>query len=472
MKIKSKEPKQFRLHKFTLSPIAIIVISFLAVILIGSILLILPIAHKPGATVTYLDALFTSTSCTCVTGLVSVKSGIADSFSIFGRVTMAILIQLGGLGVTTLAVIFFLIASRKLTFGEQSLIKESWNLKNLSGIKKIFFLVLLVSFSFETFGAILSFLDFYYIHNFDMSTAWGYAFFHSVSSFNNAGFDILGNNSLISYENDIFLNLITSFLIIAGGLGFFVNIDIIKKKLHFKKFTLHTKIVLLYTAILVVFGTLSIYLIELTNEVTQVSFMGSFFMSVSTRTAGFTMYNLGTFNDATIIIMCILMFIGASPGGTGGGIKTTTFALLLAYLRGVITAKRPYAFRRSINKDLIRRALLIIILGFSFFVIGFTLICVFEGNYNYIDYSTGEKLIIYKDGATRYNAIDFGFEAMSAFGTVGLSTGITPYLAPASKIILIFLMYVGRIGPLTISTAFRGKNTATYHYAEEDVSIG
>lgn len=472
MKIKSKELKPYKLHKFTLSPIAVIVISFLVVIFIGSIFLILPISHNPGAEVSYLDALFTSTSCTCVTGLASVKAGIADSFSIFGRVVMAILIQLGGLGVTTLAVIFFLIASRKLTFSEQSLIKESWNLKNLSGIKKIFLLVLLVSFSFETFGAILSFLDFYYIHKFDMATSWGYAVFHSISSFNNAGFDILGTNSLIDYENDIFLNLITAFLIIAGGLGFFVNIDIIKKKFHFKKFTLHTKIVLLYSALLVILGTLSIYLIELTNEVTKVSFMGSFFMSVSTRTAGFTMYNLGTFNDATIIIMCILMFIGASPGGTGGGIKTTTFALLLAYLRGVITAKRPYAFRRSLNKDLIRRALLIIILGFSFFVIGFTLICVFEGNYNYIDYSTGEKLIIYRDGATRYNAIDFGFEAMSAFGTVGLSTGITPYLAPASKVILIFLMYVGRIGPLTISTAFRGKNTATYHYAEEDVSIG
>lgn len=472
MKIKDDKAKQFKLNKFTLSPVAIIAISFFLVIFIGSIFLILPISHNPGANVTYLDALFTSTSCTCVTGLVSVREGVADSFSIFGKVVMAILIQLGGLGVTTLAVIFFMIASRKLTFSEQSLIKESWNLNNLRGIKKIFFLVLLVSFSFEIFGACLSFLDFYFVHKYDMATSWGYAFFHSISSFNNAGFDIIGNSSLIEFENDIFLNLITSFLIIAGGLGFFVNIDIIKKKFHFKKFTLHTKIVLLYTLILIILGTLSIYLIELTNQVTEVSFMGSFFMSVSTRTAGFTMYNLGTFNDATIIIMCILMFIGASPGGTGGGIKTTTFALLLSYLRGVITGKRPYAFRRSINKDLIRRALLIIILGFSFFVIGFTLICVFEGNYNFIDLTTGEKLITYREGATRYNAIDFGFEAMSAFGTVGLSTGITSYLTPVSQVILIVLMYIGRIGPLTISTAFKGKNTVTYHYAEEDVSIG
>ena len=206
MKANDDKIKQFKLNRFTLSPVAIIAISFFLVIFIGSIFLILPISHNPGAKVKYLDALFTSTSCTCVTGLVSVRTGIADSFSIFGRVVMAILIQLGGLGVTTLAVIFFMIASRKLTFSEQSLIKESWNLNNLRGIKKIFFLVLLVSFSFEIFGACLSFLDFYFIHKYDMATSWGYAFFHSISSFNNAGFDIIGNSSLIEFENDIYLN--------------------------------------------------------------------------------------------------------------------------------------------------------------------------------------------------------------------------------------------------------------------------
>lgn len=461
-----------RPRRHSLRPVAVISLSFLSVILIGSFFLALPISHMPGAKVTYLDALFTSTSCTCVTGLVNVRAGVADSFSLFGRIIMAILIQLGGLGVTTIAVIIFLVASRKLTFAEQSLIKESWNLGSLKGIKKIFLLVLLTSFSFEFVGAILSFFDFYFIQGYEMATSWGYAIFHAISAFNNAGFDIISKDSLIPFESDIYLNLVTSFLIIAGGLGFLVNIDIIKKKFNFKKFSLHTKIAVFYSAFLILFGTLSIYLIELGNTSTRVSFMGSYFMSVSTRTAGFTMYNLGTFNDATIIIMCFLMFIGASPGGTGGGIKTTTFALLLAYLRGVTTGKRPYAFRRSINKDLIRRALLIIILGFSFFVVGFTLICVFEGNYNSIDLATGDKLITYRPGATRYNALDFGFEAMSAFGTVGLSTGITSYLSQGSQIVLIFLMYVGRIGPLTISTSFKGKNTAKYHFAEEDVSIG
>lgn len=465
-----KKVKEFKPRRFTIRPVAIIAFSFLLVIFIGSIFLVLPISHNEGMNVSFLDALFTSTSCTCVTGLVNIKEGVDATFSVFGKVVLAILIQLGGLGVTTLAVMFFLIASRKLTFSEQSLIKENWNLNNLRGIKSLFFQVLLVSFSFEFIGAVLSFFDFYYIQGMEMAASWGYAFFHSISAFNNAGFDLFGTNSLIAFENDIYLNIVTAFLIIAGGLGFFVHLDIFKKKYNFKKFSLHTKIVVFYTLFLIVFGTLAIYLIEFTNDATNISFMGSFFMSVSTRTAGFTLYDLGAFNDATILIMCILMFIGASPGGTGGGIKTTTFAILIAYLRGVITGKRPYAFKRSINKDLIRKALLIIILGFMFFLCGFTIMCIVEGNYNYI--LDGTKLVEYQEGAIRYNAVDFGFECMSAFATVGLSTGITPYLEDGCQVILIILMYVGRIGPLTISTAFKGKNTIMYHYAEEDVSIG
>lgn len=469
-KFLERQTKEFKPRRFTIRPVAIIALSFLLVVFIGSIFLVLPIAHNEGANVTYLDALFTSTSCTCVTGLVSIEEGAGASFSLFGRIILAILIQLGGLGVTTLAVMFFLIASRKLTFSEQSLIKENWNLNSLRGIKSIFFQVLLVSFGFEIVGAIFVFFDFYFIQNMEMAESWGYAIFHSISAFNNAGFDLFGTTSLINYENDVYLNIVTSFLIIAGGLGFFVHLDIFKRRYHFKKFSLHTKIVVIYSLALVVVGTLAIYLIELTNEVSNLSFMGAYFMSVSTRTAGFTLYDLGKFNDATILIMCMLMFIGASPGGTGGGIKTTTFAILLAYLRGVITGRRPCAFRRSINKDLIRRALLIIILGFMFFLVGFTVLCIVEGNYNYI--LNGEKLIEYQPGALRYNAVDFGFECMSAFATVGLSTGITPYLEPGCQVVLILLMYVGRIGPLTISTAFKGKNTIMYHFAEEDVSIG
>lgn len=469
-KLIEREKKEFKPRRFTIRPVAVIAFSFLLVIFLGSIFLILPYAHNEGANVTYLDALFTSTSSTCVTGLVSLEEGIGASFSLFGRIIIAILVQLGGLGVTTLAVIFFLIASRKLTFSEQSLIKENWNLNNLRGVKSIFFQVLLVSFGFEIIGAILTFFDFYYIHNMPMQEAWGYSIFHSISAFNNAGFDLFGTTSLINFEDDIYLNLVTSFLIIAGGLGFFVHLDIFKRRYHFKKFSLHTKIVLVYSLFFIVVGTLSIYLIELTNEVSDLSFMGAYFMSVSTRTAGYTMYDLGKFNDATILIMCVLMFIGASPGGTGGGIKTTTFAILMAYLRGVITGRRPCAFRRSINKDLIRRALLIIILGFMVFLFGFTILCIVEGNYNYI--LNGEKLVEYQPGALRYNAADFGFECMSAYATVGLTTGITPYLEPGCQVVLILLMYIGRIGPLTISTAFKGKNTIMYHYAEEDVSIG
>lgn len=455
--------------KIKLKPIAIIALSFLGVIFVGACLLMLPGAHNEGHSLSFFDALFISTSCTCVTGLVPISEGVGALFNVYGRAIMAILIQLGGLGVTTIAVFVFMITSRKFSYTKQSLIKESWNLDSYKGVKRIFGEVLMVTFSIELIGSILLFLVFYFRYQFGLNESIGYAVFTSISAFNNAGFDLFGTTSLINFESDIALNFILSFLIIAGGLGFVVIIDMFNKKFNFKRFRLHTKIALTYSLFLIVTGTLLIYLTELYN-VSNTSFMGAFFMSVSTRTAGFTMYDLSKYRDVTILIMIIFMFIGASPGGTGGGVKTTTFALLFCYLRSIVTDREPHAFRRGLNRALIRKALLIILLGLMFFLLGVFIICLCEMDYNYI--KDGVKYKDYVEGASDFNTVDYAFEAMSAFATVGLSTGFTPYFSVGSKTVLIFLMYVGRLGPLTISTVFKSKNTQNYRYAEEHIAIG
>lgn len=465
-----KEKLIERLKNFKITPFFVISLSFLIVILVGSILLVLPFAYEEGYSPSYIDALFTATTSTCVTGLVSVVDGIGPTYSLFGRIVTGFLIQIGGLGVTTFAVFFFMVISSKISFNEQTLVKETWNLRSFRGLRKVFFLVLVVTFTIETAGAIILFLDFYYIHSYPLDEAVGYAIFHSVSAFNNAGIDLFGNKSLIPFQNDYLLNITTAILIILGGIGFFVIIDVVSRGFRFNKFNTHTKVVLSYTAFLLVVGTLLIYLCEINND-SHTSFFGAFFMSTSTRTAGFTLYDLSTYRDATIFVMTILMFIGASPGGTGGGIKTATLAVLFAYFRGLVLGKNPTLFRRRMSDDLIKRASLILLLGISVFLCGVFLICIFEGNVNYIS-ATGDKIFEYQEGAIRFSFIDYVFEAMSAFGTVGLTTGFTPYYSIGSKIVLILLMYIGRIGPLSISTVIRRKNMKKFDYVVEDIRIG
>lgn len=465
--------------KYSLSPSLIIASSFLIVILIGSVLLYLPISTN--TQISYIDALFTSVSATCVTGLYSLTIPPGNVFNLFGRSVLAILMNIGGLGVTTFAIVFFIVLNKKLNMSNQTLIKENWNLKNLSSIRQIFLQVLFISFGFEIVGAFLISLDFILIQHMEVDEAIGYAIFQSISAFNNGGFECMQDNfnNLIVFEDDLYLNLITSFLIISGGIGYFVIIDVIVKKFKFTKFSLHTKVAITYSLFLLVLGTLFIYFDEFNNinNVTEltpygVTFKGTFFMSVSSRTAGFTMYNLANFKDLTLLFLMTLMFIGASPGSSGGGIKTTTFALLIAYLRSVITGRRPHLFKRSIDDELIKKALLIILLGASFFIIGLCFISGFETNYNYVNTVTGEKSFYYVEGYLRFSTLDYAFDTMSAFSTVGLSTGITPYFSTGSKIVLILLMYIGRVGPLSISTLFKSNKSETWHYGYENISIG
>ena len=456
--------------KLEIRPIAFICLAFVLVIVVGSLLLRAPFSLNEGISISYIDALFTSTSATCVTGLVSLPNGsVADTFNIFGRFVVAILIQIGGLGAATLAMTFILIVSSKLSFHQQVLVKESWNISSFKGLKKIFYLNLLITFIAEFVGAILLFFDLYFFHNDVVKTvdaAFGHAFFLSVSAFNNAGFDIFGNTSLIAFSNDVFMNLVISLLIIFGGLGYLVIIDIISKKFKFKKMTLHTKVVIFMTILLIIVGTISIYLSENVSHFIDptmpagMDFLESFFLSVSTRTAGFTTFNLYDAQICSILLMNVLMFIGASPGGTGGGVKTTTIFALFTRIRSEVDGKYPHAFRRSISKDTTQKAFILFFLSILFLLFFIILIFAFEGE------------SIEGNGNTYYS-LDYVFDAFSAFATVGLSTGVTPFFSVGSKLCLITLMYIGRIGPMSISLSlFKSRKTSTWNYVDDSLPIG
>lgn len=445
--------RQFK-KKIVLRPMLLIAISYFVVIMLGSVLLVCPFAHEPGVDVNYLNALFTSVTSTCVTGLVDLPLGIAGSYSLAGEIIILILIQLGGLGVTAVGSLLILLIFGKVTLGQQQLIKETWNLSSAQVLKKVFYYTLLITFIVEILGAVLSFISFYCIHNLDAAIAAKRAIFHSISSFNNAGIDLLGTTSLIGF-NDPLLLTTTSVLIILGGLGYVVIVNVVSKKFNFKKFRAHTKIVLIMTAILLVFGSVFVFLSSYSGGNFLLSFTDSMFLSVSTRTAGFTTVDLNLVPTASLIVMIVLMFIGASPGGTGGGIKTTTIFVIFAYIRSVFQNKEPYGFKRQINKDTTRKALLIFTVSISLIITMSLVITITETAY-------GNEL--------PYDHVLF--ETTSAFATVGLSTGITPSLSEVSRIILILLMYIGRIGPMSITTVLKSHSIQTWKYVEENIPIG
>ncbi len=427
-----------------LTPGRVIGIGFLSVIVIGAILLSLPVAHNSGVHIKFIDALFTSTSAVCVTGLITVDT--YDSFSLFGRIVIAALIQIGGLGITSIGIGLIALASRKkMDFKKNNLIKEAFNYPTMKGIKELIRAVIIITLGIEFVGAIASFCVF--IQDYPFKEALGISIFHSISAFNNAGFDILGGfKSLSDYQSNIALNLITSLLIILGGIGFFVIYDMIIKK-SFKKYSLHTKVVLIVTFSLLVGGTVLLKITEGSN----ITWLGAFFNSVSSRTAGFSTFSLKDFSNASLLIMIILMFIGASPGSTGGGIKTTTFALVMASLFSTIRNRDPGMFKRSFPKKTIQRAWIVTSAGICLILVATILICIFEPEQSFL------ALL---------------FEVVSAFATVGLSTGITPMLALSSKIVIIITMFCGRLGPLTIAAILINNKKIDVKRPEDVISIG
>lgn len=430
------------------SPARIIALGFIFVILLGSGLLMLPCSVRDGVTLRYIDALYTATSAVCVTGLLVVDT--AAAFTPLGQFFLAVLIQIGGLGVTSIGAGVILAMGKRVSLKGRNLIREAGNLDSGRGAIRFVRSVLMTTLTFELVGAALSFPVFR--RDFPATAALGYSLFHAVAAFNNAGFDNLGlsgelynNVSIIPYQHDILLNLTTCGLIFFGGIGFLVIREMLEKKWCWKKYSLHAKIVLTTSAVLLAAGTL---MIKLTEDIT---WLGAFFCSVSARTAGFSTYSLGGFSKAGLLTMMLLMFIGSSPGSTGGGIKTSTFFVLLKGIESAATNKREKAFHYSLPVEAFRKAAVITLLALG---------VVFTGTY----------LLVILEPRTAF--IDALFEIVSAFATVGLSTGITPGLSAGSKLLSICIMYIGRLGPLTVASLWYFTNGERVNFPEGDVAIG
>ncbi len=424
------------------TPGRIIALGFALTILLGSGLLMPPCSIQDGVTVRYIDALYTSTSAVCVTGLIAIDAG--DTFTPLGQFFLAMLIQVGGLGVTAVGTGIILAVGKRVNLKGRTLIREAMNLDAGNGLVRFVKNIFLTTLIFEATGAVLSFIVF--VQDYPPLKALGISLFHSVAAFNNSGFDILGGfRNLIPYQDNVLLNLTTCGLIFFGGIGFLVIRELWTKRCRWKKLSMHTKVVLLVSGVLIVVGTV---LIRLTEDVT---WLGAFFHSVSARTAGFSTYSLGGFSTPGLLVLTVLMFIGASPGSTGGGIKTSTFFVLLQGIKAAATNTSEKAFRHAIPRDAFRKAAVITLLAAA-------LVC------------TGTYLMVLMEPGLPLE--DILFEIVSAFGTVGLSTGITPDLGIDSKLLSICIMYIGRLGPLTIASLWHFTKGERVSYPEGNIAIG
>lgn len=452
------------MRKKRISPTKIIAIGFLSVIAVGTFLLMLPVSQTGRTQIGFTDALFTAVSAVCVTGLNTLDPGL--DFSAFGHVVIALLIQIGGLGITSLGAGLIALLGGKLNQRENNLVREALNYPTFKDVLPLIRAVLAVTFLIELLGAVMSFFTF--VREYPVGKAVWLSVFHSIASFNNAGFDIFGGGvSLTGYADNVWMNFTTSFLVIAGGFGFFATRDIFSyfrsaMRLHRlkkagkvstrkryeeqPKLTLHTKVVLMMTAILYFGGGL---LLKLT-EGNSITWMGALFSSMTARTAGFTTFPFTEFSMAGVIVMCLLMFIGANPGSTGGGMKTTTMFVLIKSLISTATGKEAVAFGKKLKDDALHKAFVIISLGLCWVIFASFLLTVLEPQL-----TLSEVL----------------FETVSAVATVGLSMDVTPTLGTLSKLIVIVTMYIGRLGPLTIATMWVGSPSGVSR-PEEDIPIG
>lgn len=420
----------------------LIAIGFALLILLGSVILMLPWCLRNDVSLRYIDALYTSASAVCVTGLTVVDT--ADTFTPLGQAVVGLLIQTGGLGVATVGAGIMLAMGRRVDLKGRTVLREAMNLSGDGGVVRLLKKVLTITAAFELTGAILSFPIF--AQNYPVLKAVEVSLFHSIAAFNNSGFDILGGmRNLIPYQHSLLLNLVTCGLIFFGGIGFPVMSELAEKRFRWKKLSMHTRVVLSVSSILLVAGAL---LIKLTEDI---SWLGAVFFSFSARTAGFSTYPLGGFTKSGLFVVMMLMFIGASPGSTGGGIKTTTFFAILQGIKSAATNRSEKAFHYSLPPEAFRKAVIIALMGLGIIGVGTYLLCILEPNIPFLDIL---------------------FEAVSAFGTVGLSTGITPSLGTASKLLSIMIMYIGRLGPMTIATLWYFNKGEGVRYPQGNISIG
>lgn len=444
-----------------LNPSQIMVIGFATVILIGAILLSLPIATQTGERIPFLDALFTSTSAVCVTGLVVVDT--ATYWSTFGQVVIILLIQVGGLGFMTISTLFALITKKRINLKERLLIQESLNQIDLSGLVKLSRYVLLMTFTIEGIGALI--LSTVFIPEFGIIKGIWYSIFHAISAFCNAGFDLMGTvsgpfTSLTKYVNNVTISLTISGLIILGGIGFPVILDVVKNKKP-AKFNIHTKVVLVSTAVLILVGMAFILAVEYTNPKTlgELSLKGkllsSFFQSVTTRTAGFNTIDLTLLHQGSLFVMILLMFVGAAPCSTGGGIKVTTLSTIILSVRSFLVGKEDIeVFERRVSISTVRKSIGVFFIGMVAVLIGIVMISLTENS---------------------FDLIESAFEVVSAFATVGLSIGGSPNLTIVGKILIMLYMFMGRVGLLTIFLALMSKNSGkkqVIRYPEGKIIVG
>ncbi len=433
-----------------------IVIGFCLVILSGTILLMLPISTREGVVTSPIDALFTTVSASCVTGLI-----IADTYqywSIFGQIVIISLIQIGGLGFMTIGVFFAVVLRKKIGLWVRGTLQESVNIMQTGGIVRLAKKIIIGTAVFEGTGALI--LSIHFSRTMDWGQAVYYGIFHSVSAFCNAGFDLMGKDgeyiSLTGYSGDWTVNLVIMLLIIIGGIGFFIWNDLSENKLHFRRWKLHTKITILMTLALVFGGAAVLFALEYNNTLAgrplDEQILCSLFGSVTARTAGFNTVDTAALTDSSKLFTALLMFIGGSPGSTAGGIKTTTFVVLAASVYSGLFDKRECSmFGRRLSRDVVRKASTVLCTNL--------MLCV-----------TAVLIIV---TATSLDVTDVIFEVASAMGTVGMSAGITRNLDAVSKISLIFLMFCGRVGSMTFALSLKGhKVEPPVRLPEEEVMIG
>lgn len=442
----------------------VFILSYLLAILLGGLLLWLPFSN-PRMEVSFLDAVFTSTSALCVTGLTVVDTG--TRFSFMGQIVILLLIQTGGLGITTFSVWFFLSVGQDIGFKSRFHLQASFSPRPLDELRGLLRLIFIYTLLIEACGTLI--LLIYWGQFYSFPQALFLSIFHSISAFCNAGFSLFPD-SLIKFQGSFTISLTIAGLIILGGIGFpvvYEMTELFKKKAEGKrvKISLHSRLVLITTTILIFGGGLIIYGIEyndaLENLPLPTGILISFFQSVTTRTAGFHTIDPSSLTNASLLVMIILMFIGASPGSCGGGIRTTTFALLGGLLWNRLKGKtRVHLFRRTIPEEVVSRAMTLLTLAGSLILILTTLILLVEsGNLPFLKAKGGLMEVI--------------FEVVSAFGTVGLSLGITPNLEPTSKILIIITMYLGRVGILSLGYSIAKKEERyPISYGEEGVMTG
>jgi trk system potassium uptake protein TrkH len=431
-----------------LDPPKILVLGFAALILIGACLLTLPIATHDGNGLVFLNALFTATSATCVTGLVVVDT--ADTFTTFGELVILTLIQIGGLGFMTFATFFFFLLGKRISLRERLLLQEALNNVSFAGIVRLVKRVLIFTAIIELTGATILAIRFSFDMPIGKAIYWG--IFHAISNFNNAGFDLNGEfRSLTPFVDDPTVVLTVCALITLGGIGFIVMNELFEYH-DTRRVSVHTKVVLLTTLILTLGATILIFTFEYGNDKTlePLSYsgkvLGSLFQAVTPRTAGSNTLPIGDLTQSTLFLIIFLMYVGAGPGSTAGGIKITTLAVLSAVVWSQIKGKEDVVlFRRRIVMETIFKALTVAAMGMFLVMFITMLLTITEGE--------------------RHNFIMYLFEATSAFGTVGLSMGLTPELSPIGKVIIIFTMFAGRLGPLTLAYAvsMRRKPDAIRH---------